>query len=184
MPDDKVQDFFERFRLNVDPDNIDDSLQQLGEKLKNTVNTGRYTRVRLLYKGKQIGPDIPMAALLAGEVATFWATGWLKALIFNLGVKSFVEVVLVHAAEELVQEGVDLYLDGEVEAAEAKYREALEKKADDTSALYNLGVLLRVTGRRAEAIQCFEKAAKDEKHPDGERAREALEKMNKGPRIL
>ncbi len=184
MPDEKVQDFFDRFRLNVDPENIDDSLQQLGEKLRNTVNTGRYTRVRLRYRGKQIGPDIPMAALLAGEVAAFWATGWFRALVFNLGIKSFVEVELVHAADELVQEGVDLYLDGEVDAAEARYREALKKKADDPSALYNLGVLLRVTGRRQEAIQCFERAAMDSKHPDGGRAREALEKMNKGPRIL
>ena len=71
-----------------------------------------------------------------------------------------------------------------MEAAEEKYRQALERKADDAAALYNLGVLLRVIGRRAEALECFEKASRDKEHPDGARALEALEKMKKGPRVL
>jgi Flp pilus assembly protein TadD len=73
-----------------------------------------------------------------------------------------------------VQEGVNLFLDGEVDAAEALYRDALEMKPGDTAALYNLAVLLRVTGRQEEAEQNFEQAADDEEHPDGARAREAL----------
>jgi len=180
----KTENFFEKFKLNVDPENIDESFKQLGEKLRSTVDTGRYTRVRLLYRGKQIGPDIPMAAMLAGEVAAFWLAGPLRALIVNLGVRSFIEVELIHAADELVHEGIELYLDGEVDEAEAKYREALSKKADDAAALYNLGVLLRVTGRRSQAAECFEKAAEREGHPDAIRAREALDKMKKGPRTL
>lgn len=180
----KVENFFEKFRLNVDPENVDDSMRQLSERLRNTVDTGRYTKVRLLYRGKQLGPDIPMAALVAGEVAAFWFAGPLRVIFVNLGIKTFIEVELIHAADELVEAGIELYLDGDVDQAEAKYREALSKKSDDAAALYNLGVLLRVTGRRSEAVECFEKAAKREGHPDATRAQEALDKMKKGPRVL
>jgi len=180
----KVENFFEKFRLNVDPENVDDSMRQLSERLRNTVDTGRYTKVRLLYRGKQLGPDIPMAALVAGEVAAFWFAGPLRVIFVNLGIKTFIEVELIHAADELVEAGIELYLDGDVDQAEAKYRSALSKKSDDAAALYNLGVLLRVTGRRSEAVECFEKATKREGHPDAKRAQEALDKMKKGPRVL
>ncbi len=175
---------FEKFRLNIDPDRIDESVRELGDRLRRTVDTGRYTRVRISYRGKQILPDIPMGVLLASEVAGLWLMGPLRAVLVNLGVRSFIDVELIHEADELVQEGIELYLDGDVDAAEAKYNEALTKKADDTSALYNLGVLKRVTGRRPEAIELFELAAKDEGHPDAARAREAMDKMKRGPRTL
>ncbi|MCB9796700.1 MAG: tetratricopeptide repeat protein [Alphaproteobacteria bacterium] len=175
------QDFFQRFKVDIDPDAIDDSLKELGARVRSVYDQGRYTKVRLLYKGKQLGPDIPVALFLAGEVASFWWVGPLRALIVNMGVRTFLEVVLVHEADSVVREGVSLYMDGEVEAAEERYRTALRMKPDDTAGLYNLGVLLRVTGRKDEAIACFRKAAIDEEHPDGERARGALERMNLEP---
>ena len=65
-------------------------------------------------------------------------------------------------------------------AAEEKYEEALKRRPDDAAALYNLGVLLRVTGRKQEAKQRFEAAATGEPdHPDVKRAADALERMNK-----
>jgi tetratricopeptide (TPR) repeat protein len=171
-------------KWEIDPEQIDESLRKLRDQLKKLYDQGRYTRVRFKWKGKPLGPDVPMAALVAGEAVSLMLAGPLRLLVFNLGVKTFLEVEFLHEASERVHEGQELFADGEVDAAEAKYREALSMKEDDTSALYNLGVLLRVTGRRDDAIAMFEKAAKDEGHPDAAKAKEALEKMQRGLRTL
>ena len=121
---------------------------------------------------------------MATEAMTFWYTGLLRALVVNLGMRTIIEVEFIHDADEKVAEGIELYMAGEVEAAEAKYREALRMKDDDPAALYNLGVLLRVTGRRTEAMECFEQAAAFDEHPDAPRAAEALQRMRRGPRTL
>jgi tetratricopeptide (TPR) repeat protein len=134
--------------------------------------------VRLSYKGRAIAPDLPLAVFLAGEGVAFWLFSPLAALLVNLGAKAVLDVEFVHEADELVQEGLQLYLQGEAEAAEKKYREALDRRPDDPSALYNLGTLLRVSGRREEALQALRRAAMGpEGHPDVKRAAEAVEKL-------
>jgi tetratricopeptide (TPR) repeat protein len=168
----------------IDPEQIDESLRKLREQLKKLYDQGRYTKVRFKWKGKPLGPDVPMAALVAGEAVSLMLAGPLRFLVFNLGVKTFLEVEFLHEASERVREGQELFAEGEVDAAEAKYREALSMKEDDTSALYNLGVLLRVTGRREEALAAFDRAAKDIAHPDGVKAKEAWDKMQRGLRTL
>ncbi|MCK6525026.1 tetratricopeptide repeat protein [Myxococcota bacterium] len=175
----QARELFERFRLDIDPEKIDETVRELGERVRALVDQGRYTKVRVLYKGKPLAPDIPMGLFLAGEVASFWWAGPLRAVVMNLGVKSFVEVVLVHEADGVVRQGVELFMNGEVEDAEARYREALRMKPGDTAALYNLGVLLRVTGRKDEALKALQQAAKDEEHPDGAKARETLGRMQR-----
>jgi len=175
---------FEDFRIDIDPDKIDESVKALQERLRRMVDQGRYTKVRLKYKGKPLMPDIPFGIFIATEAASFWYAGLFRALVVNLGVKTFIEVELVHQADERTKEGIDLYMNGDIDAAEEKYREALKMKPGDTSALYNLGILLRVTGRRDEALRCLEQAAEGGAHPDAARAKEALEKMSRGPRTL
>ncbi|MCB9762175.1 MAG: tetratricopeptide repeat protein [Alphaproteobacteria bacterium] len=172
-----AQDFFKRFKVEIDPDSIDDSLREMGTRIRGLYDQGRYTKVRVSYRGKQIGPDIPMAVFLAGEVASFWWAGPMRAVLLNLGIRTFIEVELVHEADGVVRQGVDLYMEGEVDAAEERYRMALKMRPSDTAALYNLGVLLRVTGRKDESLDCFRRAATDEEHPDGARARETLGRM-------
>jgi tetratricopeptide (TPR) repeat protein len=172
------------FRWEIDPDAIDESIRQLRERLRKLFDQGRYTRVRLLYKGKPLLPDMPLAALVAAEGLSLVLAGPLRFLVVNLGVKAFIEVEFIHEATERVAEGQELFAAGEVEAAEAKYREALQMKPDDVAALYHLGVVLRVTGRRAEAIEVFTRAARSPDHPEGARAAEALERMQRGARTL
>jgi tetratricopeptide (TPR) repeat protein len=175
---------FEDFRIDIDPERIDESVKSLQEKLKRMVDQGRYTKVRLKYKGKALMPDIPFGVFIATEAVSFWYAGLFRALVMNLGVKTFIEVELIHQADEKVKEGIELYMNGDIEAAEEKYREALKMKPGDVSALYNLGILLRVTGRRDESMTCLQQAAEAGSHPDAERAQEALDKMNRGPRTL
>jgi tetratricopeptide (TPR) repeat protein len=166
------------FKLEIDPDRIEDSLKKLSDRLRGSFVAGRYTKVRLSFRGKALGPDIPLAVFLAGEGVAFWLMSPLAAVLVNLGAKAILDVEFVHEADELVQEGLALYLEGEIDAAERKYREALDRRADDPAALYNLGTLLRVSGRKDEALVVLRKAAMGpEGHPDVKRAAEAVEKL-------
>jgi Tfp pilus assembly protein PilF len=115
----------------------------------------------------------------------FWLASPLAALLVNLGAKAVLDVAFIHEADELVQAGLALYLDGEIEAAEQKYREALARRSDDVSALYNLGVLLKITGRRQEALQMLRKAAMGpEGTPDVARAAEQVERLERPKKQL
>jgi tetratricopeptide (TPR) repeat protein len=172
------------FRWEIDPEAIDESIRQLRDRLKKLFDQGRYTKVRLTYKGKPLLPDMPLAALVAAEGLSLALAGPLRFLVVNLGMKTFIQVEFIHEASERVREGQDLFAAGEVEGAEAKYREALAMRPDDTSALYHLGVLLRVTGRRDEALDLFTRAAKDAEHADGIKAADALERMKRGLKTL
>ncbi len=165
-------------KLEVDPEKLEEALRDLRERLSEGLSSGRYTKVRLSYRGRIVGPDIPLALFLAGEGAAFWLTGGLATILMNVGAKVMLDVEFIHQADELVQEGLSLYMDGEIEAAEAKYRDALERRPDDPAALYNLGVLLRVSGRKDEAMDAFRQAVMGpEGHPDVLRAAEVLGRM-------
>ncbi|MBA2319765.1 MAG: hypothetical protein H0V89_01310 [Deltaproteobacteria bacterium] len=173
------------FQFEVDPEKMEESLRALRRRLEGSFTAGRYTRVRLSFRGKQIGPDIPLAMFLAGEGLAFWLTGPLGALLVNLGAKAVLDVEFLHEADELVAEGLEAYLNGETALAERKYREALERRADDPTGLYNLGILLRVTGRDEEALTVLRKAAMGpEGHPDVVRAAEAIERMSQRKKSL
>ena len=169
---------FEGFRLEVDPEQVQETVRELRKRISETFQSGRHTKVRLSFRGQRLGPDIPLAVFLAGEGAAFWLLSPLPALLVNLGAKAVLDVEFIHESDELVQEGLQLYLDGEVDKAEAKYRDALRRRPDDPSALYNLGTLQRVSGRTDEAIANLRRAAMGpEGHPDVLRASEALSRM-------
>ena len=183
-PEQTARQIFERFNVEIDPDQIDESVRTLTEKIRRLMEQGRYTKVRIKYKGKPLMPDIPLGVFVATEAITFWYAGLLRALVVNLGARTVIEVELIHDADERVEEGRAMFLEGEVDAAEERYREALQMAPDHTGALYSLGILLRVTGRRDEALELLRKAAEDTDSPDGQKAQEALERMERGPRTL
>ena len=176
-------DMFRRFKIDVDPDRVDESVERLTQQVRKAVVRGRYTKVRILYKGKPLMRDIPLGVFVAAEAASFWYAGLLRALVVNLGARTVVEVVFVHDADEDVRRGRAAYESGEVTDAEAAFRAALDKESEHTEALYRLGILLRVIGQRDEAIERLEAAALGEP-PFAERATEALERMKRGPRTL
>lgn len=184
MADDKdPRSLFEDFRIEIDPERIDEAVRTLTERMRALVEQGRYTKVRLKYKGKPLMPDLPLPLLAAAEVASFWSVGLMRALVMNLGLKTFLEVEFIHDAHEKVAQGQELFAAGEVEEAEARYREALRMKPGDPSAHYHLGVLLRVTGRKDEALASFEKVIASE-HALADKAREAVESMSKAKKTL
>jgi len=173
------------FKFEVDPQEVEASLRALRDKLRESFAASRYTKVRLSYRGKQVGPDIPLAVFLAGEGAAFWLISPLGALLVNMGAKTVLDVEFIHDADELVREGMEAYLNGNVDGAEAKYRQALERRPDDPSALYNLGVLLKVSGRSDEALRVLRKAVMGpEDHPDVVRAAELIDQLQRPKRSL
>ena len=172
------------FNFELDPERIEENLRDLGERVRRLVSDHRYSRVRLSWKGKPLLPDIPVALFLAGEVASFWWAGPLRVVLVNLGIGSIITVELVNESDERVTEGKELFMDGDVEGAEAAYREALRMKPGSASALYNLAVLLRVTGRLPEARGLLVEASGLGEHPDAEKARQLLEKLGRGDKQL
>ncbi|MEM6930119.1 MAG: hypothetical protein AAF602_24480 [Myxococcota bacterium] len=169
---------FGGFRIEIDPEKVEDALKTIQERIRESIEAGRYTKVRLSYRGRALGPDIPLPVFLAAEGITFWVLSPLAALLANLGARAILDVQFVHEADELVAEGQAAYLEGELDVAEEKYRQALDRRGDDPAALFALATLLRVTDRSDEALLLLQKAAMGpEGHPDVKRAAEAIERM-------
>ncbi|MFK7927964.1 MAG: hypothetical protein AB8H79_07230, partial [Myxococcota bacterium] len=103
---------FNGFRLEVDPEAIEETLRELRQRVSDSFQASRYTKVRLSFRGNQIGPDLPLAIFLAGEGVAFWLLSPLPALLINLGPRALLDVEFVHAAAELVQKCLQHYLDG------------------------------------------------------------------------
>lgn len=175
---DNIKGLLNRFQIEIDPDEIEQSIRDLSDKVRQFAADGRYTKVRIKFRGKTILPDVPLSAFIAVEAMTFWYGGLIRALAVNLGMKTFIEIELVHEGDELVAEGRGLYEDGETASAERKYREALEMRPNDPAANYHLGVLLRVLQRKEESIACLQIAASAEEYENAEKAARLLEKMN------
>src|SRR2546423_244389 len=76
------------FELGIDPKRIDQTIQQLRKQIGHWTRRGFADKVRITYKGKAIAPDIPVAYFLAAEALTFWFTGFLSALLVNVGAKA------------------------------------------------------------------------------------------------
>ena len=181
--DNEFKKMLDKIQVELDPEKIEKSITTLQDKVRRLTNDGLYTKVRIKFRDRVIVPEIPLGVFLAAEAATFWYAGLIRALAVNLGMRTFIEVEFIHKSAEKVAEGKKAFEEGEVELAESLYREALEMRADDPIACYHLGVLLRVTGRRDEAIRCFEiTASYDSEFKD--KAQVALEKMKRGNRSL
>lgn len=168
-----------RFKLTIDPETLEENLKDAGEQIRRLAGNHRYSKVRLSFRGKPLGPDIPLGLFVAGQAASFWAAGPLRLLLVNLGVGSIIDVELVNEADEQVALGRDRFMDGDVEEAEEAYREALRMRPGDFSASYNLAVLLRVQGRKDEAKALLASALDEapEDHPELEKAQALYEKL-------
>jgi tetratricopeptide (TPR) repeat protein len=168
------------FDFQLDPEQIEESLREIGERLRRLVEDHRYSKVRLSRKGKPLLPDIPLGAFIAGEAASFWLAGPLRLLLVNLGLGTLITVELVNESDEKVAEGRLHFMDGELEEAESIYREALRMKPSNPSAMYALAVVLRITGRLDEARARLIEASAVEGHPDAAKAKALLEKIGRG----
>lgn len=163
------------FTLNIDPKKIDESIEELRRQVGKFVRRGFGDKVRILYKGKPLAPDIPIAYFVAAEALTFWSTGILRALILNLGAKAFLEVRIISSAEEHYHRGMERYLAGDVEEALAAFRRGVESDDYHAGCHLMIGVVQKVRGDRADAKKHFQVAAELDKTGEvGAKAREHL----------
>ncbi|WP_338871140.1 tetratricopeptide repeat protein [Myxococcus stipitatus] len=157
--------------FEIDPKRMEEGLRKLQGEVVHWANKGRYTRVRFKFRGKQLLPDLPLAAVVAAEGLTFYWGGILRVLIANVVGGSVFQVELVNDAEKRVQAGKEALLSGDVDQALALFREAVAMDRDLASAHLNVGVALKLKGDREGALAAFEKArAKDPNGPIGTEA--------------
>jgi len=157
--------------FEIDPKRVEESLKKLQGEMVHWANKGRYTKVRFKFRGKQLLPDLPLAAVVAAEGLTFYWGGILRVLVANVVGKSVLQVEFVNDADKRVQAGKEALLSGDVDQALAQFREALSMDRDNAAAHLNVGVALKLKGDREGALAAFEKAK--EKDPEGSMGAEA-----------
>ena len=159
------------FPFEIDPKRVEEGLRKLREELVHWANKGRYTKVRFKFRGKQLLPDLPIAAVAAAEGLTFYWGGILRALVFTVAGGSLLQVELVNDADKRVQAGKEALLAGDLDEALAAFREALAMDRDNGGAHLNVGVALKLKGEREAALAAFERArALDPEGPLGAEA--------------
>lgn len=151
--------------FELDPRKLEEGLKSLQGELLHWANKGRYTRVRFKFRGKQLLPDLPLAAVVAAEGLTFYWGGILRALLFNVAGKSVLSVELVNDADKCVQAGKEALLSGDVEVALAHFREALAMDRDHPAAHLHLGVCYKLQGQRELALAALARAR--QRDPEG-----------------
>lgn len=159
------------FPFEIDPKRIEEGLAKLRAEAVHWANKGRYTKVRFKFRGKQLLPDLPLAAVAAAEGLTFYWGGILRALVFTVAGGSLLQVELVNDADKRVQAGKEALLAGDLDEALAHFREALAMDRDNVGAHLNVGVALKLKGDREAALASFERArALDPEGPLGAEA--------------
>lgn len=164
-----VQHFPKRSRsgvmsVEVEPARVEQTLTKIREELSHWAKKGRYTKVRFKLRGKQLLPDIPLAAVVAGEALTFYWGGLLRALIVNFAGNTLFKVELVNDSEKKVATGKEQLLLGELDRALALFREAVEMDRDNPSAHLNMGIALKLKGERDAAREALERAQELDPH--------------------
>lgn len=161
--------------FEIDPERLDASLNSLKEQVVIWAKRGRYTKVRFKFRGKQLLPDIPLAAVVAVEGATFYWAGLLRMLVFNLAGRTLIEVELVNDSEKCLQRGKEALLSGDLDEASAAFDEALDMDPENPNVHLNIGIARKLAGNHATARVALEQAMKlDPKGPTGKEAERLL----------
>jgi tetratricopeptide (TPR) repeat protein len=139
---------------------------------------GRYTKVRFKFRGKQLLPDIPLAAVVAVEGATFYWAGLLRVLVFTLAGRAVIDVELVNDSEKKLAKGKEALLSGDLDEALTLFREAADMDGENPAVHLNLGIALKLKGEHPAARVALEKAkALDPKAPTAHEAERLLKTL-------
>ncbi len=138
--------------------------------------------MRFKFRGKQLLPDLPLAAVAAAEGLTFYWGGILRALIFNLAGKTVFDVELVNDSDKRILRGKEELLGGEVDKALACFEEAVAMDRDNPRAHLNIGVAHKLKGNLDRARAALQKAhALDREGPVGAEAERLLASLRTEP---
>jgi tetratricopeptide (TPR) repeat protein len=157
--------------FEIDPSAIEDSLNELKERVVTWAKKGRYTKVRFKFRGKAVLPDIPLAAVAAVEGATFYWAGLLRALVFNLAGRTLIEIELVNDSEKKIMKGKEALLAGDLDEALVAFEEAVDMDPENPLVHLNQGIALKLKGDHDAARDALEEAQRLD--PEGPTATEA-----------
>lgn len=149
---------------------VEEALRTLRDKTLHYVKKGQHTQVRIKFRGKEVA-KLPLSVMIAAEAATFWWAGPLRVLLVNVVGRAVLEVELVNEADAVIAAGRARLLDGELDEALERFKEALAMDREHPAAHLNLGIALKLKGQREESAKAFEKAAALD--PNGETGKEA-----------
>jgi tetratricopeptide (TPR) repeat protein len=167
--------------FEIDPKKVEASLNKLRDQLVAWAKKGRYTKVRFKFRGKQLLPDIPLAAVVAVEGATFYWTGLLRALVFNLAGRTIIDVELVNDSEKQLSKGKEALLSGDLDEALSAFEKAFEMDHDNPVVHLNLGIAWKLKGDHPRARTALDRAKSlDPAGPTGAEAERLLGTL-KGP---
>lgn len=167
-----------RPQFEVAGENAQEVVSKLKTQVSYWLDRGRYSKVRIKRNGKQLGPDIPVAALLALEAATFFGTGILRGALMHAVGRVFFEVELINEAEEIHAQGVTLFLGGDLQGARDCFEKAIAVDPRYAPAHLQMGVLCKVQNDIEAAVRYFETAKTlDPEGQTGEEAQAHLSKM-------
>jgi tetratricopeptide (TPR) repeat protein len=156
---------------------LEDFLEKLQEEVAHWAKKGVHTKVRFKLRGKPLLPDIPVAAFLAAEAATFWWGGLLRAIAVNFGGRALLDVEFISDAEPHLARGKEHLLDGDLDEALDCFQTALAIARDMPSIHLNLGIVHKLKGDREAAAAAFRQAHKLDPH--GEIGRQAMVQLKK-----
>ena len=114
--------------------------------------------MRFKFRGKQLLPDIPLAAVVAVEGATFYWAGLLRVLVFTLAGRAVIDVELVNDSEKKLVLGKEALLSGDLDEALALFREAADMDTESPAVHLNLGIALKLKGEHPMARTALERA--------------------------
>lgn len=137
--------------FEVDPKAVQASLATMGQELAKWARKGRFTKVRFKFRGKALLPDLPLGAVVAAEGLTFYWTGILRALVFNLAGRSVIDVELINDSEKKLAEGKEKLLSGDLDDALAAFRAAHQMDHDNPLVHLNLGIAFKLKGQLDDA---------------------------------
>jgi len=166
---DKAKPAAERMAVDV-TEGLDDAFAKVSQQARDLMAKGQHTRVRIKFRGKQIA-ELPIAAVAAAEVATFWWFGPLRVVLAHVVGKAILDVEFVSNADHHVAQGRKLLGDGELEKAVAEFDKALSMDRRHAGALLGKAIALKLKGDKTAARQFFESA--ENADPRGDLGREA-----------
>ena len=161
--------------FEIEAGRIEESLAKMKDQIVYWAKKGRYTKVRFKFRGKQVLPDMPLAAVAAAQGLTFWWVGLLRTLVFSVAGGSVLNMELVNDSEKKVALGKEQLLAGELDRAIAIFKEARDMDIDNANVHLNLGVALKLKGELLAARASLERAQKlDPQGPIGAEAERVL----------
>ena len=159
------------FPVEIDPRRVEATLQKIRDEVTHWAKKGRYTKVRFKFRGKQLLPDLPLAAVVAAEGLAFYWAGILRTMLVTVGANALIGVELVNDSEKRIATGKERLLAGDVDGALEMFREAADMDRDNPNAHLNIGIALKLKGDREGARRALEHAKS--LAPDGPAGAEA-----------